>query len=216
MIIGKPIAALLATARAFGVSFLLSHQTASQLAPSGGPDLREAVQGNTATKIIFGARDTYLQKWIRDSSGQMLTSEYAYKTSLDEVLDGNDELEFATPDSEGVTDIQVKQSVVSRVNAQDLIEVSNDPNLCVTNLEARGGLGQSIGIFPVRIDWPISQAKYEYYQQLPWPEASEKTLLLRPVKPEPPEEQRPVVVTGQSRKRILDAGKAAKEARKNP
>ena len=216
MIIGRPIASLLATARAFGVSFLLSHQILGQLNPPGGPDLRETVLGNTATKIIFGARDPFLQKWIRDSSGLTVTADYSYAATLDDVLDGEDDTENAAPGEDGRTLVQVRQSVVPRINIQDIIEISSVQNMCLTTLEVSRGLSQTVSAYPVWIDWPISQDQYEAYQKTPWPEATPETLILRAGDPGTIEETVVETPVGQSNSTKTVIRNITKRARENP
>ena len=72
------------------------------------------------------------------------------------------------------------QGLVSGINSQDIIEVSNDPNLCLTSLEIGRGLGQTIGFYPVRMEWPMSEEQYEEYKATPWPESTHETLVIRP------------------------------------
>jgi len=213
LIIGRPVAALLATARSYGVSFTLSHQTLSQLVQPGGIDLREIILGCTATKVIFGARDGFSQKWVKESSGLARTVDYSYEATLEDVMNDEVELENAAPDEDGRRVVQARESVVPRINSQDIIEVSNDPNLCLTSLEIGRGLGQTIGFYPVRMEWPMSEEQYEEYKATPWPESTPETLVIRPGIPFqleetlPPGSGQPTHTPGDARKRLSDIRK---------
>ncbi len=209
MIIGRPVAALLATARSYGVSFTLSHQTLSQLVQPGGTDIREIVLGCTATKVVFGSRDAFSQKWVRDSSGLTRAVDYSYQATLDDVLAGEADIENTAPDDYGRHLVQARESMVPRVNIQDIMEVSNDPNLCLTTLEVGRGLGQTVGPYPVRVEWPMSEEQYEAYKAAPWPEATPETLVIRPGHPARVEETLPADgatphTPGAARKQLTD------------
>lgn len=70
MIIANNIATVLAQARSHGLSMTLSHQTLSQLAPPGGPDMRELFMSCSSTKLFFSARDPWTQDYLSKLSGQ--------------------------------------------------------------------------------------------------------------------------------------------------
>ena len=140
----------------------------------------------------------------------------SYAATLDDVLDGEDGIENAAPGEDGRTLVQVRQSVVPRINIQDIIEISSVQNLCVTTIEVSRGLSQTVGAYPVWIDWPISQDQYEAYQKTPWPEATPETLTLRAGDPGTIEEIVVETPVGQSNSTKKVIRNITKRARENP
>lgn len=140
----------------------------------------DAVTGCTATKMTFGARDSTLQKWIRDASGFMRAVDYSYVVEPESTLNDEIGIEHAVSDDEGRVLVQVKESVAPRLNIQDIIEASHDPTICLTSLEIGRGLGQTIGYYPVRMEWPMSPTEYAKLKATPWPDPTPETIIIGP------------------------------------
>ncbi len=88
--------------------------------------------------------------------------------------------------------------------------------MCLTTLEVSRGLSQTIGAYPVWVDWPISEDQYKAYQKAPWPEATPETLVFRAGDPGAIEEtvNEPQAGRPNSTKKVIR--NITKRARENP
>lgn len=171
-LIATNISNVLAQARSHGLAVLLSHQAMSQLAPAGGPDLRELVMSCTCVKQVFSARDPWLQDYLSTVSGR--TKYVTLSQAWDSVKGWIPTYTYTTG---------------PRLSPQDIFDVNRDENLCIATIERGKGLSRTNGYFPLHVDWPLTEQEYQTRtERTPWPPDSSATVTVNPPWPEPTSE----------------------------
>ena len=174
--ISKNIEMVLAQARSNGLACILSHQTMSQLNPSGAADLRELVLGCTAVKRVFGARDPWLFRYISETSGTTRYYNQSYRVPANFAALGAVGPEYAMPDRHGNRTVGIEEYTAPRLTYQDILDYSHDPNVSLFWTARPSGLSQFRGWFPVETAWPVSLATHRRHLATPWPAQSRETI----------------------------------------
>ena len=195
IMMAKSIDNVLTQARSYGMACILSHQTLSQLNPPGGVDLRELFLSCTAAKLVFAARDPWLQDYIVKTSGLTKYFSTSYEISSEGLLAGQIGPEYALVNGAGDCPVRITEYTGPRLNAQDIANASYDPNVCLAWIARRHGLSASQGWFPVTMTWPISYEEHLRRIALPWPAPNEATIKITSDWPESTEDT--VTVTTQ-------------------
>ncbi len=198
IVIAQNIANVLAQARSMGMACILAHQTMSQLNPPGGVDLRELVMNCTAIKQYFTARDPWTQAYLSDMSGRANYFSLGYDQYVSHLNAGHVGYVNGARDQDGFARARVQEYVGPRLTPQEIQDLSRRDNLCFYSVDHAAGLSRHNGFFPVWVDWPMTAAEYRRRQTLPWPEATDATIVVTPdwpdfgpetpalVPPEPP------------------------------
>ena len=168
---------VLEQARSMGIGAILANQSLADLATKD-TDLRPTVQTNTRFKLCFSATDPDQQQRIMTTSGERTKWRFSFSNPSESVFQ---------PDKISVTGFSMSETVVPRVNRNDIIEVSDNPKLAVCHISRGSGYSQYSGYsFPMEMDFSITKEEYERRRRAPWPEPSAKTLIAKrePMQPE--------------------------------
>ena len=184
VLIAKNIANVLEQARSRGIASTFAHQSMSQLNPPGGSDLRELMMQCTATKMLFDARDPWTQNYLVATSGQTKYFNTGYDLTADSLLRGEVGAQYAVPDENGEQVVSISEYIGPRLNVQDILNVSFNPDLCLTWIARAAGLCAFQGWFPMRTEWPVTGKAHKRHQTTPWPEKTGETILPEPFWPE--------------------------------
>lgn len=212
ILIAKNIANILEQARSRGIACTFAHQSMNQLNPPGGPDLRELMMQCSATKILLDARDPWTLDYISRTSGQAKYYGPKYDLPLDNLLRGEVGLQYTAPNRDGQRHVSVSEYVGPKLNSQDILNVSFDPDLCLTWIARAAGLCPFRGWFPMRTEWPVTKAAHDLYQTTPWPETTEEMIL--PPALWPKDEEDPAAITQVPIKALPQSDKGTDEALK--
>lgn len=169
VLIAKNIANVLEQARSRGIASTFAHQSMSQLNPPGGQDLRELMMQCSATKMLFDARDPWTQDYLVATSGQTKYFRTRYDVAIGDLMRGNVGLQYVAPDLDGRRVAAVSEYIAPRLNVQDILNVSFNPDLCLTWIARAAGLCAFQGWFPMRTEWPHGKLVADRHQSTPWP-----------------------------------------------
>lgn len=202
LMIAGNIENVLAQSRSHGVACILAHQSMSQLNPPGQDDLRELVWTCTATKDIYGVRDPWLMQHISNTSGTTRYFRQKYRVAADNVLAGEVGVPYAYPNRNGRIEVSIDEFTGPRITQQDILDVSQHPNLSLMWIDRIQGLSRFQGWFPVRKSWPISKCEHEQYSRAPWPAVTEATDMMQTFWPDSTDEtivpqHHPAIAPGQ-------------------
>jgi len=162
---------LLEQARSFGIGALLANQSLADL-NMPDCDLRSVVQTNTRLKLTFAATDLEQQRALMDGSGEALDYRYG-----------------VTYGDQGVS-VTYSEFDRPRLQRNDILRVSDDPNQCIVHIHRGRGYSQFTGFpIPVKCDYTISDPARKELRKLPWPSGDPGTIRVRraipPVETEP-------------------------------
>ena len=176
VMVAKNIENVLAQARSHGLACILAHQSMSQLNPPGGVDLRELIIACTVIKQIFGVRDPWLLKYISSTSGTTKYYRQSYSVSVADALDGTVGPHRTCPDPDGIARVNIAEYTGPRLSYQDVLDVSQNPNVSLLWIDRKVGLSQFQGWFPVYTDWPVSLRQHAAFRKQAWPDHNAATI----------------------------------------
>ena len=159
---------ILEQARSYGIGAILANQTFADL-QTNDTDLRPTIQSNSRLKLTFSAQDTRQQTEIMTASGEKLSLRRSYT--------------IARTNSETAREV-----VTPRIDRNDIIQISDDPNGCLCHVARGSGYTQFSGFtIPVHMDYCVSKDTYDALLSLPWPEATNATIQTKRAPLEPQE-----------------------------
>ena len=155
-IISSDLSVFLEQARSKRIGVILSNQTVNDLEKASF-GLKATVRENTRLKMYFAANDLALQDEVIKSSGESV--------DVGLVDGGRDEL--------------ISETLTPRINRNEVITFSDNPELCILQVHRSEGFAQ-FGGFPIfaRTEHFISKAEFDRRQGMPWPKAAAKTMPL--------------------------------------
>ena len=188
IVVAKNIQNILAQARDFGMACTLSLQTLSQLNPPGGTDLRELVLNCTAIKQFFSARDPATQEYLSKISGDVPYYKMGWTQFADRVASGDVGPHRAVHEPPEEPLVTLSDETGPRLTAEDISDISRHPNRSIVNIARACGYSTYRGTFPVHTDWTIPESEYIRRSEMPWPDATDDTITIKPYWPEPAEQ----------------------------
>lgn len=149
---------ILQQGRSKGVGFVLANQAISDLDEAG---MTETVQANTRFKQYVASSDPRQRDALMQAAGE--TAAYIRSWS-----------------SEHQWALAAQERADPRITPNDLIRLSDHPNLSVVQVTRGEGYAQFAGFpFVMRSNFHISKRQYDRREKQPWPEAVSGTLAPR-------------------------------------
>lgn len=168
---------VLEQARSMGIGAILANQTLADL-KTHDADLRPTIQTNTRFKLCFSATDPEQQQRIMVTSGERTKWRFSFSNPSESSF---------LPGKISVTGMSMSETVVPRINRNDVIQISDDPRLAICHISRGSGYSQFSGYsFPVEMNFSLSKAEYDLRRRAPWPEPSAATIVPKrePLQPE--------------------------------
>ncbi len=171
-LVSYDLAVILQQARSYGIGVIMAHQTQSDL-KLPETDMTQVVEENTHFKQIFSVNDLGHRKALEQLSGEALYHLAGWKQGFEAYGDNVLAPGVGLPSQDLFADdveVNVSSSVGPRLRANDLIEMSARPNLCMVQFKRNVGYGQYDG-FPILMlaDYHIPRSVYQQRLSAPWP-----------------------------------------------
>jgi len=184
VMIARNIENVLAQARSHGLACILAHQSMSQLNPPGQVDLRELILTCTTTKEVHGVRDPWLMQYISNTSGTTRYYRPKYNVAAQNALSGAIGVPYACPDRDGKARVGIEEYSGPRLTYQDILDISQQPNMCLMWIDRLQELSRFQGWFPVYKSWPVSKTEHGNHGRAPWPVGTDATTEMKSIWPE--------------------------------
>lgn len=186
-LVSADLAIILQQARSYGIGVIMAHQTQSDL-KLPETDMTQVVEENTHFKQIFSVNDLGHRQALEALSGEALyhlagwdQGSESYEQNMLYPGAGLSPLSLLEEEN-----VKITPSIGPRLRANDLIEMSARPNLCMVQFKRNVGYGQYDGFpFLMRADYHITRRAYLARLSAPWPPLSAAPgLILTPLSPD--------------------------------
>lgn len=190
-VIGDNIRIFLEQARSMKLHFILANQTVAQL-NIHKTDLTDVVESCTAFKQSFRASDQASIKRLIETSGEGLYHSLSWTQLLnDSFMESDDEalsVQIAMKQSpDGYAQAKVKEETGPLLEKNTIIEVSALPLASFVKFTEGSGYSQQSGDWTTLLsEYHITEALFGVREEADWPQANNRTILVRPEEGPPP------------------------------